>query len=93
MRLVDSFNVSTTVVIDRPEDPSEGYDLQGSFADVLNVLIGPYFGSVFWVPLGSYFDVLHVIHRPNLTSDRFLLRNTITRCSNINVHYALCLCS
>ena len=78
MRLVDSFNVSTTVVIDRPEDPSEEYDLHGSFADVLNVLIGPYFGSAFCVPLGSYFDVIHVIHLPTLISDRLLSSNTIT---------------
>ena len=93
MRFVDSSNVCADVVIDRPEDPSEGYDLQSYFADGLYVLIGPSCGSVFWVLSISYFDVLHVIHRPNITSDRLLLSNTITRCSNITVHYALSLCS
>ena len=88
LRFVYSSNVCVAVVIDRPEDPSEGCDLQGYFADYLYILIGPSCGSVFWVPSRSYFDVLHVIHRPTLTSDRLLLSNTITRCINITVHYA-----
>ena len=88
LRFIDFFNVCATVVIDRPEDPSKGCDLQGSFAEDLYVLIGPSYGSVLWVPLRYYFDVLHIIHRPYLTSDRLLLRNTITRCSNITAHYA-----
>ena len=42
LRFIDSFNVCATVVIDLPEDPSEGCDLQGSFADDWNVPIGPF---------------------------------------------------
>ena len=70
LRFADSFNVYATVVIDRPEDPSEVCDLQDSFYKNLNVLIGPYCGSVLWVPPKSYFEVLHVIHCPTVTSDR-----------------------
>ena len=82
-------NVCATVVIDRPEDPSKGCALQGYFADDVYVLIGPSCVSVFWVPSKSYFNVLHVIQRLTLTSDRLLSRTTITRCSNITVYYAL----
>ena len=85
-RFVNSFNVCAAVIIECPEDPSEGCDLQGSFAENLNVLIGLSFGSVFWVPPISYFDVLHMIHRPTLTLYHLLLSNTLTRCSNITVH-------
>ena len=90
---VDSFNVCATVVIDLPEDPSKGCDIQGSFANDLNILVGMSCGSIFWFPLRYYFDDLHVIHRPTLTSDRLLLRNTITRCSNITVNCDLSMCS
>ena len=90
---VDSFNVCATVVIDLPEDPSEGCDIQGSFADDLNILIGTSCGSVFWVLLRSYFNVLHVINRPTLTLGCLLLRNTLALCSNITVHCALSMCS
>ena len=89
LRFVDLSNVCAAVMIDRPEDPSGGYDLQGSFADNMYNLNGSSYGSVFWVPSRSYLDVFHVIHRPTLTLDLLLLSNTITRCSNINVHYAL----
>ena len=80
-------------MIDRLEDPSKVFELQGSFADDPNVLIGLSCWFIFWIPLRPYFDILHVIHRPTLTLDRLLLRNTITRCSNNNVHYDLSLCS
>ena len=40
LRFVDSSNVCATVVIDRPEDPSKGCDLQVSFAYDLYILIG-----------------------------------------------------
>ena len=88
LRFVDSSNVCVTIVIDRPEDPSEVCALQGSLSDNMYVLIGPSCGSVFWVPSIYYFDVLRVIHRPTHTSDRLLLSNTITRYSNITVTYA-----
>ena len=88
LRFVDSSNVCATVVMDLLEDPSEGCDLQGFFANDLYVLIVPPCGSFFWVPLRSLFDVLHVIHCPTLTSDRLLLSNNITLCINITVHYA-----
>ena len=84
----DSSNISVTIVIDRPEYPSDGCDLQDYFASNPYVLIGPSWGSVFWDPSRSYFDVLHVIHRTILTFDRLLLSNTITWCSNIDMHYA-----
>ena len=93
LRFVDLSNVCVTVVIDGKEDPSEGCDIQVSFVNNLYVLIGPSCGSVFWVLSRSYFDVLHVIHRPTLTSDPLLLSNTITRCSNNTVHYDLSLYS
>ena len=93
LRFVDWSNVCATIMIGCLEDPSEGCDLQGSFADDLYVLIEPSCGSVFWVLSRSYSSVLHVIHHPNLTSDRLLLINTITRCSNVTVRYALSLCS
>ena len=76
------------IVMDPLEDPSRGCDLLGSFANDLYILIGPSWGSFFWIPSISLFDVVHVIHRSNLTSDRLLLSNTITQCSNITVHYA-----
>ena len=88
LRFVDSSDVCATIVMDRQEDPSKGCDIQCSCAKDLYVLIGPSFGSFFWVPSRSLFEVLHVIHRTTLTLDRLLLCNTITRCSNINVHYA-----
>ena len=40
LRFVDSSNVCATVVIDRPEDPSEGCDLQVYFDYDLYILIG-----------------------------------------------------
>ena len=89
LSFVDSSNVCATVVIDRQEDPSEGCGLQGSLADNLYVLIRPHCGSFFWVLSRPYFYILHVIHRPNITSERLLLRNNVTQCSNISVHYAL----
>ena len=76
------------VVMERLEDTSGGCDLQGSFSDDMYFLIGPSWGSFFWVPPRSLFGVVRVIHCPTLTSDRLLLRNNITRCSNIK--YALC---
>ena len=69
LRFADSFNVCATVMIGRLEDPSEGCDLQGSFADNMNVLIGPSCGSVFWVLPRSYFGVPYVIQLLTLTSD------------------------
>ena len=87
LMFVDSSDVCVTVVMDHPEDPSEGFDIQGSFADDLYVLIGPSCGSFLWVLSRSLFDVLHVIHGPTLTSDCLLLSNNITRCSNITVNY------
>ena len=53
LRFVDLSNDFVTVMNDRPEDPSEGYDLQDFFANDLYVMIRQYFGSVFWVPLRS----------------------------------------
>ena len=88
LRFVDSSDICATVLTDRPEDPSEGCDLQSYFSDNLYTLIGPSCGSFLWVPSRYLFDILHVIHRPTLTSDRLLLRNTITWCGNITVHYA-----
>ena len=88
LRFFDSSNICVTVVMDRPEDPSKGCHLQGSFVNDLYVLIGPSCGYFFWVPLRYLFDVLHVILRPNLTLDCILLSNTITQCGNITVHYA-----
>ena len=70
LRFADSFYICVTAAIGRPEDPSKGCDLQGSFSDDLNVLIGRSSGSVFWVPPRSYFGVSHVIHSQTLTSDR-----------------------
>ena len=75
------------IVMNLLEDLPGEYDLQGSFTDDLYILIGPYWGSFFWVLSRSLFRVVHAIQRPTLTSDRLLLRNTITRCSNITVHY------
>ena len=88
LMFVNSSDVSTAVVMDCLEDPSEGCDLQGSFADNLYVLIGPSWGSFFWGPSRSLFHVVHVIQRLVFTSDQHLLSNTITQCSNITVHYA-----
>ena len=88
LKFVNSSNVFETVVIDRPEDLSEVCDIQYSLSDNMYVLIGPYCGSMFWFTSRSLFNVLHVIHRPDLTSDRLLLKNTITRCSNITAQYA-----
>ena len=88
LRFIDSSDVCATVVMDRLEDPSEGCDLQGSFADNMYVLIGPSWGSLFWFPSRYSFAVFYVIHRPTITSNHLLLSNTITRCSNITVNYA-----
>ena len=93
LSFVDSFNICATVLIDCLKDPSKGCDLQGSSAGNLNVLIVLSWVSVFWVVPRFYFNVLHMIHRPALTSDRLLLSNTITQFSNITLHYALCPCS
>ena len=87
LRFVDSSDICVTVVMDRPEDPSKGCDIQGSFDDDLYVVIGPSCGSFFWVSSISLSGVVHVIHRPTLTSDRLLLSNIRTGCSSINVHY------
>ena len=69
LRFVDSSNVCATVMMDSLEDSSEGCDLQSSFADNINVLIGLSCGSFFWVLSLSLFGVLHVIHCPNLISE------------------------
>ena len=76
------------IVMDCLADPSGGCDLRGSFADDLYVLIGLSGGSFLWVPSRSLSDVVHLIHRPTLTLDCLLLRNTIAWCSNITVYVA-----
>ena len=93
LRFVNLSNLCANVVIDLPEDPSKGCDLQGSFAHDFNVLIGPSCASVFWVLSRYYFNIFHMIHHPTLTLDRILLRNTIIWCSNITVQYDLSMCS
>ena len=88
LRFVNLSDVCVNVVMECLEEPSEGCDIQGSSADDLYVLIGMSCGYFFWVPSRSLFDVFNVIQHLNLTLDRLLLSNTITRCSNITVHYA-----
>ena len=41
LRFIDLSDVCANVVMDRLEDPSGGYDLQGSFTNDMYVLIGP----------------------------------------------------
>ena len=93
LRLANYFDVCATFMVGCPYNTSKVCDMQGSLFENLNFLIEPSSGSVFWVPSRSYFEVLHVIHHPNLTSDGLFLSNTINQCSNITVHYDLCMCS
>ena len=79
LRFVNSFDICVTIVIDCPDDSYKGYDLQSSFADNMNVLIGTSHGFDFWVLSRSYSNVLRVIHCSTLTLDRLLLIITITR--------------